>query len=508
MSPTRLLGSSTFRLALLYLGLFGVSVLVLLGFIYWSTAGFMSRQTDATVDAEIRGLAEQYEQFGTIGLVRAIARRAGQARATRGLYLLAGPNLIPLAGNLSRWPQKRPEPDGWLTFSLEYADKDGGEVNLGRARVFDLGGGLRLLVGRDIRERLEIARLIRSSLIWGVAITIALAVVVGILISRPMLRRIDAINATSQEIMAGDLDRRIPLRGTNDEFDRLAGNLNAMLDEIERLLAGMKQVGDNIAHDLRSPLARLRSRLEVTLMDQSDDTAYRRVIERTIGEADDLLKTFNALLSIAQAEAGAPRRSFATVDLAEIIRDVAELYEPVAERQNVEMSVRLVPGISLPGNRDLLFQAVTNLVDNAIKFSQTGGQVELQLSRTADRVRVTVEDQGPGIPKEARERVLERFYRLESSRTTPGSGLGLSLVAAVAQLHDGQVVLEDNEPGLRVVLELSTMGQSDQLGVRPARRQADRHRGLSAQPAGPVSGHAEISDDRERARRGAFCAYR
>ncbi len=455
MPPIKLVGSSTFRLALLYLGSFGAPVLLLLGFIYWSTAGFMSRQTDAAVDAEIRGLAEQYEQFGTIGLIRALDRRASRARATRGLYLLTGPDLAPLAGNLSRWPEERPGPDGWLTFSLEYAGRDGGEVDLGRARMFDLRGGLRLLVGRDIRERLEIARLIRSSLIWGVVVTVALAVAGGVLVSRSMLRRIDAINATSREIMAGALGRRIPLRGAGDEFDRLAGNLNAMLDEIERLLAGMKQVSDDIAHDLRSPLARLRSRLEVALMNRGGAEAYRQAIERTIAEADDLLKTFNALLSIAQAEAGAPRRSFAAVDAARIVGDVAELYEPVAERRGVELSVETASGDGLRGDRDLLFQAVANLVDNAIKFSPAGGRVVVRSDANADGVRIAVEDRGPGIPEAARARALERFYRLDSSRTTPGSGLGLSLVAAVARLHDGRVVLEGNDPGLRAVLELS-----------------------------------------------------
>ncbi len=227
MPPVRFLRSTTARLALIYLALFGASVMVLLGFLYWSTAGFMSRQTDATIDAEITGLAEQYGQFGTVGLVRAIERRTADARASRGLYLVTGPGgLTPIAGNLSQWPAEAPDAEGWLTFTLEYASPSartgGGDVDLGRARVFALAGGLRLLVGRDIRERLEIAGRIRQSLAWGMAITIALAALGGIFISRSMLRRIEAINKTSRDIMAGSLSQRVPVRGSGDEFDRLA----------------------------------------------------------------------------------------------------------------------------------------------------------------------------------------------------------------------------------------------------------------------------------------------
>ncbi len=459
MSPARFFRSTTARLALTYLVIFGASVMVLLGFLYWSTAGFMSRQTDATIDAEITGLAEQYGQFGTVGLVRAIRRRTADARANRGLYLVTGPaGLGHIAGNLTRWPEETPDAEGRLTFTLEYASEvgnaGGGEVNLGRARVFALPGGLRLLVGRDIRERLEIAGRIRESLAWGMAITVVLAAAGGLLISRSILRRIEAINATSRDIMAGSLSRRVPVRGTGDEFDRLAESLNQMLDRIEALLAGMKQVSDNIAHDLRSPLARLRTRLEAVLMDDADASAYRRVIEATIAEADGLLATFNALLGIAQAEAGTPRERFADVDAAILLADVAELYAPVAEQRGLAFEADASGGAVIRGDRDLLFQALANLTDNAIKFSPAGGSVRLGLDRADGRVRFTVADDGPGIPQAARDKVRQRFVRLDHSRSTPGSGLGLSLTDAVAGLHDGALVLDDNAPGLRAVLEL------------------------------------------------------
>ena len=458
MQPTRLLRSQIFRLALIYLCLFSAAVLGLLGFIYWSTTESVSRQIDKTIDAEIRGLAEQYRQRGTSGLVEVLRRRAATAGATRGLYLLTDRRLTPLAGNLSRWPDVEPDGEGWIAFPLEFPEAEGGGINFGRARIFRLSGDLRLLVGHDIRERTRVSALIRETLVWGIAAIIALTLVGGLLMSRSLLRRIDAINRTSEDIMAGDLGRRVPVTGRGDEFDQLAGNLNAMLDRIERLLAGLKEVSDNIAHDLRSPLTRLRSRLEVTLMERPDTAAYRGAIERTIAEADGLLKTFNALLSIAQAESGAARQAFEPVDLGALLDDVVELYEPLAEEQGLRLAVGTREAASLKGDRHLLFQGLVNLLDNAIKFSPAGGRVTVSLAREGARgggaAVLSVSDQGPGIPEAARARVRDRFVRLESSRSTPGSGLGLSLVAAVARLHDGELRLEDNRPGLRASLRL------------------------------------------------------
>jgi signal transduction histidine kinase len=452
--PNRLIRSSIFRLALIYLCLFSASVLLLAGFIFWSTTDSLTRQIDATIDAEITGLAEQFDQRGLLGLIRAIQRRSDPTAGTRGLYLLTDRNYAPLAGNLSRWPGAPPDAEGWTTFPLEYAEPENSGINLGRGRTFDLGGWYHLLVGHDMRERLLVAASIRESLAWAIAAVIGLSLIGGVLVSRKLLGQVDALNATSRDIMAGDLSRRVPVSGRNDEFDQLAGSLNSMLDQIERLLTSVKQAGDNIAHDLRSPLARLRSRLEVTLMERSGPEAYRQAIERTIAEADALLKTFNALLNIAQAEAGTARRHFDLVELKTLLSDVTELYEPLAEARRQTLALSAEDAIEVRGDRDLLFQALTNLLDNAVKFAPDGGQVTLALSQEADEVTVTVADNGPGIPKAARERVRERFYRLESSRSTPGSGLGLSLVAAVAALHGGRLSLDDNEPGLRARLRL------------------------------------------------------
>ena len=269
-----------------------------------------------------------------------------------------------------------------------------------------------------------------------------------------MLRRIDAINQTSREIMAGALDRRIPTRGTDDEFDRLAANLNEMLDRIAQLVASVREVSDNIAHDLRSPLARLRSRLELTLADRGDEEAYRRAIARTIEEADALLKTFNSLLRIARLEAGVETGQVETFDLDGLVGDVAELYAPLADERSVELDVTPERAGRIRGDRDLLFQALANLLDNAIKFSPGGKTVTIAARALDDRVTVTVSDCGPGIPEALKNRVAERFFRVETSRNAPGAGLGLSLVAAVVERHEGSLDLDDNRPGLRVVLGL------------------------------------------------------
>jgi len=268
-----------------------------------------------------------------------------------------------------------------------------------------------------------------------------------------MLARVEAVNRTSARIIRGDLAQRVPLTGSGDEFDQLAGNLNAMLDQIERLMLGMRQVTDNIAHDLRTPLARLRARLEVTLLERPDINRYGEALRETIAEADHLLGTFNALLSIAEAESGARRENMAAVDLAAIARSVAELYEPVADDKGLALTVEAEPGIAVQGDRHLLSQAVANLLDNALKYTPEGS-VNVALQRVGNLVRLEVADTGPGVPADRRETVFDRFVRLEGSRSTPGNGLGLSLVRAVAKLHGGEVWLEDNAPGLKAIVTL------------------------------------------------------
>lgn len=454
MNKAELLRSRIFRLALVYLCFFSLAVLLLTGAIFWVTSNVVSRQIDTTIDAEIRGLAEQFSQRGTPGLIAALQRRAAAAGQTRGLYLLIDPGNRVLAGNLSRWPDEPADDEGWLTFRLEFPEAEGGGVNFGRARTFTLPGGLRLLVGHDVRERDRVAGLIREILAWSLLAILGISLLGGLLMSRALLARIETINRTSRDIIAGDLNRRVPVSRRGDEFDQLAGNLNAMLDQIQRLLEGMRQVSDNIAHDLRSPLARLRSGLELALIEDPKSEGYREAIAKAIGEADNLLKTFTALLSIAQAEAGASRDRFASVDLQALVQDVVELYDPLTEELGIEIDVEHLQAVQRNGDRDLLFQALVNLLDNAIKFSERGSRIGIGVERKDAMAVLTVRDRGPGIPEDKRQDVLRRFVRLEQSRSTAGSGLGLSLVQAVARLHDGQLVLSDNKPGLTASLRL------------------------------------------------------
>lgn len=431
------------------MALFGASVLVLLGFIYHSTAGFMERQTEETINAEVRGLTEQYSQQGLTGLVRAIETRVARDKNGGGLYLLTDWKFTPLAGNLRQWPEFASTQDGLIDVDLP--DVDGQPVSA-RLKYFFLPGNYHLLVGRDVAARNTVEDMIIDALVWGLVITGAMGILGAVLMTRGMLGRLDVINRASREIMLGDLSRRIPAKGAGDEFDQLTGNLNDMLERIDALMDGVRHVSDNIAHDLRGPLNRIRARLELALPQTSEHGPDRVVLERTIADIDEVLGAFHAILTISQAEAGSRREQFAVVDLARIAEDVAELYEPLAEDKGIRLRVDLARGLCASGNRHLLSQAVANLVDNAIKYTPEGGVVAVLLSDGPDGPMLSVQDTGPGVPPQCRDKVLERFHRLESSRNAPGSGLGLSLVAAVAKLHGASLTLSDAEPGLRVSL--------------------------------------------------------
>lgn len=466
MPLIKLLKTSTFRLAVIYLALFAASAITLLAYVYWNTAGFLARQTDEAVEVEIAGLADQYRQGGLPLLVHTVIQRSRDPG--QSLYLVLDPAGRVLAGTLDARPQVEPGPDGWFDFSYNRKTLDGTEVKAARARAFFLQEGFYLLVGRDVQERREIENLITNALIWAIGLTVALGLAGGLFMSRNMLARVDDINRSSRDIMEGDLSQRLPIAGTGDELDQLGRNLNAMLDQIEALMTGMRQVTDNVAHDLRSPLNRLRNRLEVTLMQEASPEDYKLALEKTIAEADGLLGTFNALLMIARAEAGSLRDSMTWVDLSATLHDAAELYEPVAEENDLAFAVDVPEGLTIWGNRELLSQAVANLLDNAIKHGmpQTGNAARvIEIAAAPDPARsgrgviLSVGDHGPGIPEEERQHVLERFVRLEASRNTPGSGLGLSLVAAVARLHGGVIELADNDPGLRVTLSLPVSGR-------------------------------------------------
>ncbi len=463
MRTQALLSSTTFRLVILYLVLFAGSALALLSFIYWHSAGFMARQTDQTLAAEIKGLEEQYSRFGIRRLAEVIAERS--RNSSQSLYLLASPNLRPIAGNISEWPDVSPRDGVWIDFTLTRETVNGAIEREARGREFrvqDRYGQViaRLLVARDIYERRRIEERILSALGWSVLITVALGLVGGVTVSRNIMRRLELMTETSQAVMQGNLARRVPISGGGDEIDQLGQNLNAMLEQIETLMAAMRQVTDNIAHDLRSPLNRLRTRIEVTLMREGSQEEYRRVLEETITEADNLIATFNALLSIAKIESGTSSQKMVLLDPAEIVQDIADLYEPLCEEKNQSLLCRVEPHLQIRANRELLSQALSNLLDNAIKYAGKGSSIMISLNAGHDgqTVELVVEDDGPGIDKDHLERVKNRFVRLETSRTQHGSGLGLSLVEAIARLHQAHFDLQvpESGKGLRALLTFET----------------------------------------------------
>ena len=443
--------TQAFKIIAIYLAIFAVSALALVGFVYWNTALVLDQQNDETIEAEITGLVEQYQRQGLPGLTDVIIGRS--VRGEQGLYLLANNDRRVIAGNLDTWPQVQPANNGLVEFS--YERRIGGKPELRRARgkIFGLTQGFFLLVARDVHERRELEALFTTMLFWGAALMIILGLAGGVIVSRNFLARLDVINRTSRQIMHGDLSHRVPVSGAGDEFDDLSGHLNRMLDRIERLLHGMREVSDNVAHDLRSPLNRLRNRLELAGMRQPPDSETARDIDAAVQETDRLIATFNALLLIAEAEAGSVRESMETVSLDEVIVGVGELYAPLAEEKRLRFKVEVPDGGSyIRANRNLVTQALANLVDNAIKYTLPGGAVTVGLAQEASGPAITVSDNGPGIPPQDRMRVTDRFVRLETSRNSPGTGLGLSLVAAVARLHDAELSFEDNHPGLRVKL--------------------------------------------------------
>lgn len=488
MLPTRLLDTTAFRLALIYLGLFGASALALLGYLYVATAGFMERQTTETIQAEIAGLAEQYRTQGLPRLKQVIEQRSAAHPHRASIYLLTEPGGRWVAGNIDRWPDTQPGDDGWMTFPVTVQpDGERSENRRAIAQSFRLTGQYRLLVGREVEDRLQVQANIKRALSWGVGLTLLLGLAGGLLMSRGLLNRVDAVNRTTEQIMAGDFSQRIAIKGARDEFDQLASNLNAMLDQIERLLDGMRRVTDNIAHDLRTPLNRLRSRIEVALLGDPDEETMRPVLEQTLADAEKMIGTFNALLDIARAEAGSERTEFEMISLAGLMRDIADFYQPLAEEKDQKISVDAQQDVSIQANRHLLSQTLANLVDNAIKYTPSHGKIDLRLE---DGPVITVADSGPGIPDDEREHVLERFVRLDETRRLPGNGLGLSLVNAVAKLHGARLTLEDNKPGLKVSLDFGWRANLRRERSRGTATLAKRERQLLMQDPTPVERHS------------------
>jgi signal transduction histidine kinase len=387
-------------------------------------------------------------------LVGVVERRSLVPGAS--IYLVASPTGVSLAGNVLELPP------GVLdqTAAVETSYERLGAPNVQRraiARVFVLPGNFRLLIGHDLEDRERLRKILGSALFTSLLWLLVIGAFGGLFVARRLLDRVDAMSAKAATLLRGDLSGRLPLHGSDDELDRLARNLNAMLDRIGSLMEGIRQVSDNIAHDLRTPLTRLRNNAEQALLLGHGEADARAALEQTIVEADGLIRIFNALLLIARAESHSASEGMAEIDAASLVRDMAELYEPSAEEKGLALLVSAPEKLPFRGQRELIGQALANLIDNALKYGApetpgAGAQVEVSARAAGNGVEIAVADRGSGIPANERSRVLERFVRLEASRSKPGSGLGLSLAAAVARLHGGALRVEDNAPGLRVVL--------------------------------------------------------
>jgi signal transduction histidine kinase len=459
----KLLRTTAFRLTLVYVIIVAVFAAFLLGYFAWNTRRLITEQITQTVDAEITGLSEQYRQGGLrrlVFIVEARSRRPGSS-----LYLVTAPAGEGLAGNVGSLSAGVLNSTGWTETAYRRLDDPEGSAHHALVRVFQLPGGFRLLVGRDLEERERLRDIVFAAGRWSLFVVIGLGVAGGLFVTRRVLKRVDAMTETTRQIMNGDLTGRLPIAGTGDELDRLAGNLNAMLERIEALMHGLKEVSDNIAHDLKTPLTRLRNRCEEALRVAEDESQYRQALESTIEESEALIRTFNALLMIARAESGQARDGMKDVDAAEIARGVGELYEPLADEKGISLRVDAPSVAPIHANRELVSQALANLVDNAIKYGapdplqMNGAEIVIKAAPEGERILLSVADAGRGIPEADRARAVERFVRLEQSRSQPGSGLGLSLASAVARLHGGELKLEDNHPGLRTVISFPRVAQ-------------------------------------------------
>ena len=455
MLLVKTLTSSTFKLALIAIGTFGVIVSAIFSYVYLSTSAYMRVQADRAIMTEYASLQDAYERSGRDGLTALVRQRVADRSFADNVYLLADSSLAVLGGNIAAWPSQVTPSGGWIEFRSTEPSPGATDRPLLRAMVQTFPNGDRLLVGRDVSELDSFADQIETAVISVVVLIFVLAAVASVLVTRRTVGRIESINATSRAIMLSGLDKRIPLRGTNDEWDRVAENLNLMLDRIETLMGEVKQVSDNVAHDLRTPLTRMRGRLEKAYHGKRIAENDQSLIGDTIADLDAVLRIFSSITRIAQIETQARKVGFRTVNLVEIAGEVVELYDAAAEPAGTSLTVAGDSEVLVTGDRDLIFDAIANLVDNAIKHGRTGGRVVVASETVDGRPVISIADDGPGIPPDEYEHVFKRFYRLEHSRYTPGNGLGLSLVAAVARLHGARIEMLDNSPGLKLRLWFS-----------------------------------------------------
>ena len=450
MSRLRVLFRTTaVRLSALYLVLFSLCAAFLVFYVTAMSERLLEQQTRDAVTAEVAQIEQIYNRAGVNGLLRALERRARQPGAN--LYVIAGPTGEILAGNVASLEPGLLGKEGWTGEAFHYqryTDESRKENHVALAHVLVLDNSLRILVGRDLQEPEKFRVLVRQALVIALGVMGIGALIIWFGIGRNALKRIDRMSGASTRIMAGDLSQRLPISGSGDEFDRLSESLNAMLGRIEKLNEGLRQVSDNIAHDLKTPLTRLRNKAEAALAHKATNSGYRASLEEIIGESDQLIRTFNALLMISRVEAGAAAAEMSDVDLSRSVADCVELYEPVADEQALRLEADVQADIRISGNRELIGQALGNLIDNAIKYSEGGANplIKVSLVRRDGAIVLSVADHGTGVPAEKRGEVVQRFVRLDESRSKPGTGLGLSLVEAVMEMHQGALELSDTAP--------------------------------------------------------------
>ncbi|MCF3935096.1 ATP-binding protein [Acuticoccus sp. M5D2P5] len=457
----RLVRTTAFKLTLVYLTVFVVLSLGLIAYISSTTADLIDRQLEASIDGESAELISEFQSRNLFRLMATIERRA--MRPDASVYLITDFSGNPIVGNVGELIYDPAEAVAGEIFPVRYtrlsrAAEADEPAHRALAKLSVLGGGYRLLVGRDVEDRIEFSAIIRRSIRGAIVVVVALALVSWIFLSRSVLRKVDAIAASSRRIVAGDLARRLPTDHSGDEFDRLAQSVNAMLDEIERLHAGLQEVSQNIAHDLKTPLTRLRNRLDEILRTRPSPEESEAVLARALEECDQLIRTFEALLTIARVESHSAGVTLERTDLSALVGDMAEFYEPAAEDVGMRLETRIDPDIAIAGEPTLLRNMIANLLDNALKYGLSeSGQVDLHLVREGSEAVISVRDYGEGVGEGDRARLTDRFVRMDAARSKPGAGLGLSLVKAIVGHHGGTLELKDAEPGFAARITLPVL---------------------------------------------------
>jgi signal transduction histidine kinase len=448
--PNFMIRSASLKLAAVYGLLFAASAFALVFFLWWTTTGLLDAQVEAAIRADGQGLEERWDEGGLPAMVLTIQERLTENVDDDAIYSLNDALLRRLSGNLGSWPANVTQSGVFYELPVTRA----GIKSLAEVYSYNLPGGMRLLVGRDVKGRAQFKHLLPGTLLYSAMLVAVLALVGGLVMRGLFQRMVADVSSTAAAIARGDLARRVRRSGRGDEFDAMAEAINNMLERIAKLMDGVRQVSNSIAHDLRTPIARARARLEDAAAHAQGEEELRAAVERAVADLDAVTAVFQALMRIAEIEAGARRSAFGEIDLGPLLADLAELYSAVAEERDLTLTLSVPDTLPTQGDRDLVQQAVANLLDNAIKFSPAGSEVALSAGPTEKGVRITVADHGPGIPPAELARATERFFRGEVARSTPGSGLGLALVQAVATLHYGALVLEDAAPGLRATMTL------------------------------------------------------